>query len=134
MARILIVDDEEMERVLEQTILEEAEHEVLFAPDGGVALTVCRENKVDLVVTDLAMPNFNGLRFIKELRKEGIRVPVIAISGWAADQLDLAQDYGADVILFKPIDRDELLGAVKKILDLEDLSEREDPWRHIRGM
>ena len=128
MARILIVDDEEMDRVLERAILESAGHELLYAGDGEVALKVCREAPVDLVVTDLAMPNFNGLRFIKELREEGFRIPIIAISGWAQDQLDLAKDYGADLTLFKPIDGYELLKSVHEMLDLPDLPKREDPW------
>ncbi len=129
MASILVVDDEEMERVLARTILEEAGHDILFAADGKAALKVCRAENVDLVVTDLAMPDFNGLRFIKELRKAGIRIPVIAISGWAADQLDLAEDYGADIRLFKPTAGPELLEAVHEMLNLPDLPERYDPWR-----
>ena len=132
MARILIVDDEEMERVLARAILEGVGHDLLFAADGEAALKICRKEKVELVVTDLAMPDFNGLRFIKELRKEGIRIPVIAISGWAADQLDLAEDYGADVKMFKPTDGPELLEAVHEMLNLTDLPDRKDPWRKGR--
>lgn len=128
MARILVVDDEEMDRVLVRTILESAGHELFYASDGEVALQVCREIGIDLVVTDLAMPDFNGLRFIKELREERLDIPVIAISGWAADQLDLAEDYGADLTLFKPVDGDQLNGAVNRVLDLEDVPRREDPW------
>ena len=86
-----------------------------------------------LVVTDLAMPEFNGLRFIKELRASGLRMPVIAISGWAKDQLDLAESYGADLALSKPIDGAELLRSVQEMLDLPDLPYREDPWRRGRG-
>ena len=133
MARILIVDDEEMDRVLGRAILEEAGHELYYAGDGHMALAVCREVDVELVVTDLAMPEFNGLRFIKELREEGFRMPVIAISGWAKDQLDLAESYGADFTLFKPIDGDKLLNAVQEMLHLPGLSDRADPWRQGRG-
>lgn len=133
MARILIVDDEEVDRVLERVILEKAGHELYYAGDGHVALAVCREVDIELVLTDLAMPEFNGLRFIKELREEGFRLPVIAISGWAKDQLDLAEDYGADLTLFKPIDGDELLKAVQDMLQLPDFSDLSDPWRRGRG-
>ena len=132
MANILIVDDEEMERVLARAILEGAGHDLLFATDGEAALKLCRTENVELVVTDLAMPDFNGLRFIKELRKAGIRIPVIAISGWAPDQLDLAEDYGADVKLFKPTDGPELVEAVEEMLNLSDLPDRKDPWRKGR--
>jgi len=132
LANILIVDDEEMERVLARAILEGAGHDLLFATDGKAALKLCRTENVELVVTDLAMPDFNGLRFIKELRKAGIRIPVIAISGWAPDQLDLAEDYGADVRLFKPTDGPELVEAVEEMLNLSDLPDRKDPWRKGR--
>jgi CheY-like chemotaxis protein len=113
---------------LERTILESAGHELFFAGNGEVALTVLKEHPIDLVVTDLAMPEFNGLRFIKELREDGVTTPIIAISGWASDQLDLAKDYGADATLFKPVDGDELLSAVQSVLNLPDLPKRVDPW------
>jgi len=132
MARILIVDDEEMERVLGRAILERAGHELFYASDGEGALNVLRESPIDLVMTDLAMPDFNGLRFIKELREEGFHIPVIAISGWAADQLDLAEDYGADLTLFKPVDGEALLSSVEEMLGMKDFPDRSDPWRKVR--
>ena len=132
MARILMVDDEEAERVLGRSILESAGHEVLFAGDGEAALKVCRSTSLDLVLSDLAMPGINGLRFIRDLREEGIHVPVIAISGWAADQLDLAEDYGADFTLAKPVGSDALLAAVDEVLNLESGRPHIDPWRRGR--
>ena len=133
MAKILIVDDEEMDRVLQRTILENAGHELLFASDGEAAFNICRDEDVELVVTDLAMPDFNGLRFIKELRESGMYMPLIAVSGWATDQLDLAMEYGADLSLEKPVDGDELLKAVEIGLTLTGLPDRMDPWRRVRG-
>ena len=132
MALVLIVDDEEMDRVLERTILEKEGHQLLFASDGDTALKLCREEDVELVVTDLAMPDFNGLRFIKELREDGLYMPLIAVSGWAKDQLDLAMEYGADLSLEKPVDADELLKAVEIALGLTGLPDRMDPWRRVR--
>jgi len=132
MARILIVDDEEMERALERAILEKAGHDLLFAADGEAALKLCREEDVELVVTDLAMPDFNGLRFIKELREAGQYVPLIAVSGWAVDQLDLALEYGADLSLMKPVEAPELLKAVDTALHLPALPDRMDPWHRVR--
>ena len=132
MARVLIVDDEEMERVLERSILEKEGHELFFASDGESALKICKNSDVDLIISDLAMPDFNGLRFIKELREAGLYMPLIAVSGWAADQLDLAMEYGADLSLKKPVDGDELLKAVKIALGLPALPDRMDPWRRVR--
>lgn len=116
MARILIVDDDEEQRLLFRTLLEGRSHELYFASDGEVALKRFKENSVDLVVTDLAMPHVNGLRLIKEIREADPSVRVIAISGVARDQLLLAEDYGAMAILTKPVDKDAFLDAMKKAL------------------
>jgi len=134
MAKILVVDDEEMDRVFERAILESAGHELFYAHDGAVALKICKESSVDLVITDLAMPDFNGLRLIKELRSEGVTVPIIAVSGWAADQLDLAENYGANLALVKPLDGSDLLEAVEDMLDVGKVRDREDPWHRGRGI
>jgi two-component system capsular synthesis sensor histidine kinase RcsC len=131
MARILIVDDEEMDRMLERTILEQDGHDLLFASDGKAALEICRTQDVELVLTDLAMPNFNGLRFIKELREESFMMPVVAISGWAADQLDLALEYGADLSLSKPVEAQTLRDAVRTALELARSPNRSDPWKRV---
>ncbi len=131
MARILIVDDEEIDRILERTVLEEDGHDLLFASDGEAALKILRSGDVDLVLTDLVMPNFNGLRFIKELREEAFLMPVIAISGWAADQLDLALQYGADFSLPKPVDPETLREAVDDALEVARRPGRRDPWTRV---
>ena len=115
-ATILIVDDDEMERRLLESVLEE-DHELRFAANGRVAEEIIRKDTIDLVVTDLAMPEVNGLRLIRELREQGETVPIIAISGAAPEQLDLAQDYGAGIVLFKPIHRKQFLDAVSHCLE-----------------
>ena len=128
MARILVVDDEEVERTLIREILGSRGHDLLFASEGEKALEICRLESPDLVVTDLAMPDFNGLRFIRELREAGLPIPVIAVSGWAADQLDLAEDYGADVTLLKPLNGQELLDAVDQVFGRRNLPKGGDFW------
>ncbi len=130
MGRILVVDDDEMDRELSRTVLQAAGHVVIFAREGESALAVCEEKTVDLVVTDLAMPDFNGLRFIMAFRKAGYETPIIALSGKAADQLDLAEDYGANLTLCKPIDGQKLLNCVQELLDTSDAEARSegDVW------
>ncbi len=118
MAIVLIVDDEEIDRVLETAILATVGHELLYAADGKAAYEVLRTKDVDVVITDLAMPESSGLRLIKELREDGFYVPIIAISGWAADQLDLAESYGADFTLFKPVDGHDLIRVVEEALEI----------------
>lgn len=116
MARILIVDDEELDRVLLKAVLGHGGHELLFAGDGRTAINIYQLNDVDVVVTDIAMPDLNGLRLIQELREDDKEIPIIAISGVSAEQLDLAQDYGANFVLYKPVDPRKLVAMVNHVL------------------
>ncbi|MGD2122807.1 MAG: response regulator [Gemmatimonadota bacterium] len=117
MARILIVDWEEEERVYLWSVLEKAGHELLFAADGQAALEVWRRTEVDLVITELYLPELNGLRLIKELIARDPNGLIVAISEISADQLDLAEDYGACHILYKPVDPRTLLAGVTEALE-----------------
>ena len=117
MARILVVDWEEEERVYLWSVLEEAGHELFFAADGKAALEVWGRKEVDLVITELYLPELNGLRLIKELRARDPDGLIVAISEISADQLDLAEDFGACQVLFKPIAPDSLLVGVKRALE-----------------
>ncbi|MGD2069387.1 MAG: response regulator [Gemmatimonadota bacterium] len=127
MARILVVDDDEGQRLLLEEFIKSAGHDVLFASDGRKALALYRGIEVDAVVTDLAMPRFNGLRLIRELREEHGEERIVAISGVAADQLLLAEDLGAVAILKKPVRKDIFLGVLAKVLSEERRGV--DRWR-----
>ena len=111
MARILIVDDDEADRVVLCAILERAGHETFLAEDGEEALSTYGGRVIDVVITDLEMPRVDGLELITILRDLSPRPAIIAISGTGVDQLDIAQAVGADWILTKPIDPIELLSA-----------------------
>ncbi|MFC1661565.1 response regulator [Gemmatimonadota bacterium] len=117
MARILIVDDEQMERALLQTVLEQAGHEVFLAGNGLAAIDVYRRNPVDLVITDIDMPESNGLQLIHELREERRDLPIVAVSGSAPVLLPLAKECGADTVLTKPLDLQKFAVAVEQALD-----------------
>lgn len=80
MARILVVDDDEMERLLGRTILEGVGHELHFAKDGADAMRIFRTEDIDVVVTDLNMPRIDGLRLITEMREFDDRIPVVVVS------------------------------------------------------
>lgn len=131
MGRILIVDDEEMDRVMEFSVLEDAGHEILFAADGQTALALWKEKSIDLVITDLVMPELNGLRLIKAIKELDPSARIIAISGLAPEQLDLAEDYGALRTLTKPFPREAMLKAVAEVL-AQAPRRGGDPWGRTR--
>lgn len=120
MATILVIDDEEAIRIVIKRLLERAGHRVLVAEDGKVGLQAFREHQVDLVLTDILMPETDGIELIMKLRNEKPDVRIIAMSGGGRtgtmDFLDLATSYGATYTLRKPIAYEQLLDAVKKTL------------------
>ena len=116
MARILIVDDEMTDRMLERAFLEEAGHELLTANDGREALTIYHAQPIDLVITDLLMPKLGGLDLIYEIRESNPDARIIAVSGVSNEILDRASERGAVETLFKPVTREDLLDAVKRAL------------------
>jgi CheY-like chemotaxis protein len=120
MARILIIDDEPQIRSMLRLMLERVGYEVAEAPDGIEGIRRYRENPVDLIITDLIMPNKDGIGMIIDLKKEFPKVKIIAMSGGGVNRpegyLDGAKKLGAARTLTKPIDRDEMLKAVKETL------------------
>lgn len=117
MARILIVDDDEAERVVLGTILRRAGHETFFAEDGEKAQERYRGGQIEIVLTDLQMPAMHGLELISLLRDRFPRPAIIAISGTGEPQLDIARAIGAEATLSKPVDPSELLRVVSRAID-----------------
>jgi CheY-like chemotaxis protein len=116
LARLLIVDDEEADRIVLQTILERARHQVFVAKDGDDALEQYAGNGIEVVITDLQMRNIHGLELISILRDFEPRPGIIAISGTGEDQLEMAHALGASKTLSKPVRPEELLAAVSEVL------------------
>jgi DNA-binding response OmpR family regulator len=120
MAVILVIDDAATVRLLMCRILTEAAHSVIEAPDGEVGLTLFAAQRPCLVITDLFMPNREGIETIQELRRISPATKIIAMSasGSASGKLYLgaAQKLGADAILAKPFKPAELLAAVERVL------------------
>lgn len=118
MARVLVIDDEaDMRSFLEET-LKAAGYEVALAADGEEGVKQYRASPADLVITDLFMPNQEGLETIRLLRKEFPGVRIIAMSGKpaAGTLLSIAQYLGAVTVLQKPFAADELLSAIQRAL------------------
>ena len=120
MALILIIDDEPQIRSMLKLMLERDGYEVAEAPDGIEGIKIHRQNPADLIITDLIMPNKDGIGMIIELKKEFPDVKIIAMSGGGLNKpegyLKGAKKLGAACTLTKPIDRDELLRVIKDVL------------------
>jgi CheY-like chemotaxis protein len=118
--RILIIDDEAQIRSMLKLMLERDGYEVAEAPDGMEAIRNYRQNPADLIITDLIMPNQDGIGMIIALKKEFPNVKIIAMSGGGLNKpegyLKGARKLGAARTLTKPINRDEMLRAIKDVL------------------
>lgn len=127
MARVLIVDDEEMDRLVGRSTLEDLGHDLLFASDGDAAIRTYGSQSVDVVITDLVMPKLNGLRLIKELLSTDPQARIIAVTGASPEMLPKAEEFGAVFTMHKPIDPTELAEAVEKALTHRPTTSP-DPW------
>ena len=124
LARVLVIDDNSDIREMIQTVLQHAGYEVTLAADGGKGIEAQRAQAFDLVITDIFMPQQDGIETIGLMKKEFPRTPIIAMSGGGrfvtrqpgVDYLAAARAFGADRLLRKPFDIDELLEAVQEVL------------------
>ena len=120
MAHILLIDDEDMVRMTVRMILEQAGHTVAEAEDVARGVAMVRENLPELVITDLIMPNKEGVETIAEIRAAHPNLPIIAMSGGgrigATDFLEVAQKVGANRVLPKPFEPEEITSAVDSFL------------------
>ena len=117
MSDILIVDDDASVRTFIKSCLEMVGHQVFRSWDGLEALGVLEAQHIDLVITDLFMPEVSGLELIQEIGSKHPGVRVIAITGFdvreGVDVLELAEQYGAHATLRKPFSTDQIRAAVK---------------------
>lgn len=124
MGRILVVEDDGAVRELLQEILERAGHEVIAAQNGKEAIALYKKSPADLMITNILMPEKEGLETIQELRREDSEIKIIAISGGGqigpADYLEVARRFGAMRTFSKPFARKELLQAVDELLEEGD--------------
>jgi CheY-like chemotaxis protein len=117
MALILVVEDEDILRPLFKEMLNQGGYDDVVAVGSGmVAVNVCQEMPVALVITDLGLPDMGGLDLIHSLRDSHPDLPIVAISGTAVgNSLEVATQLGAIATLQKPFDYGELLAVVGKI-------------------
>ncbi len=115
---ILIVDDElEIREIISTVILGLHGYEVLTAADGEAALNILKNQKVDLLLTDLSMPKMNGFELLRRLKGLGYRIPTVVLTGHSDHQvMKLLSAFGVTEFLNKPWDNDQLIWIIKKIL------------------
>ncbi|SRR6266404_999333 len=116
MARILLVEDDDQLRSMLKFLLTDSGYETWEAPDGTRVGQMYDQQHFDLVITDLVMPDKDGLEVIIDLRRKNQNVRIIAMSGagpgTGAMYLKAAQRLGADLTLSKPFGNQEFLKAV----------------------
>lgn len=121
MARILVIDDEPLICSMLDVRLSRAGHNVMTAPDGREGVALYRKDPADVVITDIMMPEKDGLETIGELRQANPDLKIIAISGGSrilnADFLEAASLCGAAAVFQKPLDHHQLLQAIDACLE-----------------
>lgn len=118
MAQILIIEDESNIRQLVKEIVESIGHEATIAANGQEGIEAYRKDPVDLVITDIVMPEKDGVETIRELKHHHPNVKVIAITGYRGqyNRLPAAEYVGAQKTLVKPFAKSDLVDAVKQLL------------------
>lgn len=116
MARILVVDDEPVDRMILESLLTQLGHRPVFAEDAEFGLALYQRGSFDLVVTDLVLPGHSGVQLINELLRRDPNALIVAISGRSPDQLRRAKTCGAIEGLAKPLSFKRLASVLEKIL------------------
>lgn len=121
MARVLLIDDDEMLRGAVRRALERAGHSVVEAGDGAAGLRLHREAGADVIIADIFMPEQDGLELIRALRAEAPGARIIAMSGGGrSGKVDLLKDatvFGAARTLRKPFELTELIATVRALVE-----------------
>jgi DNA-binding response OmpR family regulator len=119
-AKLLVIDDNPSLRRMMHRALENAGHEVLDAENGERGLELLRTHGADLVITDIMMPEKDGIETIRELHETSPDTRILAISGGGMlhelKYLHMASAFGADATLAKPLRIGELLATVERLL------------------
>ena len=121
MARIIVIDDEADVRALLRTILESENHEIDEAKNGTLAIEALGKNHYDLIITDVLMPEEDGIAVAKQASELQPNAKILAISGGgeyldASHLLNVMEMLGVNATLLKPFGRDDLIAVVDDLL------------------
>jgi CheY-like chemotaxis protein len=117
--KVLVIDDDDQFRLMMRRLLEKEGYAVHEASNGKEGIKAFRKLQTDVVVTDIIMPEVEGVETILSLRKEFPNVKIIAISGGGRNAPDgylvMAQKLGAEFVMEKPIERKMFLEELKRL-------------------
>ena len=121
MARILVIDDDDSLRTALQRLVEKDGHEVIAERSGEMGIQRYKDEPIDLVITDIFMPNKSGLRVIQEIRQEDPDAKIVVMTSfdetWGVGYLSLAKQLGANRTFSKPFEMKEMEKAVTELLE-----------------
>ena len=118
MALILVIDDNDLLRESVRETLEQAGHSVIEAENGATGFALAKQNAVDLILTDMLMPESDGVETILQIRKTYPQMKIVAMSGSREHELYLsvASRLGADAVLDKPFRAAQLRETIARLL------------------
>lgn len=120
--KILIIDDDDLIRLTCRSVLQKAGFSVVEASNGNAGVAAFKSEAPDLVITDILMPDKEGLETITEIRAHNPQIKIIAMSGGGHTQnmtfLKLAEKMGANCTLNKPVKPNDLLNAIKGLMGI----------------
>jgi DNA-binding response OmpR family regulator len=119
MIQILVVEDDPAFRSVVGAALTKYGYSVIEASDGRAGLEVLKAHPIDLIVTELLMPEMDGIELIVELRETKNTIPIIAMTGRPDDTevyLNVAKAFGAKYVFKKPFLMDDFISAVRSLL------------------
>ncbi len=121
MADILLIDDDDAVRQVLRRLLEREGHGVRDAADGAAGLRLLDERRPDVVLTDVYMPEMDGIELLVAIQEAEPGLPVIVVSGGGFASADFvledAAQLGADAILSKPFERSVVLDTIRRVLE-----------------
>ena len=117
--KMLIIDDNEEILIALNDFFSKQDFEVISATNGldGLKLIESHKETIDLIITDLVMPNVSGVAVISIVKKKYPKIPIIAITGWGEHPESLAEEAEADLVLEKPFELTELDNFTQDILN-----------------
>ncbi|MEJ5303481.1 MAG: response regulator [Bacteroidales bacterium] len=115
--RILLVEDDLIQQKIVASILRSNGYEVEIAADGIVALIKLSSGPFDMILSDINMPNFDGLQLLEYLRQNKIEIPVLFLTSVKLEEIEkTVKQYGARDVLNKPVNRELLLKRIREII------------------